>query len=74
MNISEKLESFIAENGGNERNALNIALAKIETLNADLLEVCEELKRAVDYYGEGSYPVSDIWVNMLISKAKSKMY
>ncbi len=30
MTVSEQLEKFIAENGGNERDALNVALGRLE--------------------------------------------
>lgn len=30
MKVSEQIDQFIAENGGNERDALNVALARLE--------------------------------------------
>jgi len=30
MTTTEKIDKFIAENGGNERDALNVALARLE--------------------------------------------
>lgn len=30
MTVSEKINQFIAQNGGNERDALNVALARLE--------------------------------------------
>ena len=43
--VSSKIDKFIAENGGNERDALNVALARIEILEiqkADLLKMCDD--------------------------------
>lgn len=36
MTVSEQLEKFIAENGGNERDALNVALASLELAEKQL--------------------------------------
>lgn len=36
MTVSEQLEKFIAENGGNERDALNVALARLELAEKQL--------------------------------------
>lgn len=32
MTVSEKINQFIAENGGNEKEALNVALSKLERI------------------------------------------
>lgn len=38
MSITEKIDQFIAENGGNTRDALNVALARLEAAEAKILE------------------------------------
>ena len=44
MTVSEKINQFIAENGGNERDALNVALARLELATEQL----ECLKKAIE--------------------------
>jgi glutamate 5-kinase len=41
MNVSEKINQFISENGGNERDALNIALARLEAAEQVLLQISD---------------------------------
>ena len=36
MNVSEQLDQFIAENGGNARDALNVALARLTDVEIKL--------------------------------------
>lgn len=36
MSVSEQIDQFIAENGGNTRDALNVALARIEQMEMKL--------------------------------------
>ncbi len=40
--ISEEINKFVRENGGNERDALNIALARLKSLSQTLERVLEE--------------------------------
>lgn len=44
MTVSEKINQFIAENGGNERDALNVALTRLELATEQL----EYLKKAIE--------------------------
>lgn len=40
-NVSSKIDKFIAENGGNTRDALNVALARIELLQNEKTAILE---------------------------------
>ena len=44
MSVSEKINQFIAENGGNERDALNVALTRLELATEQL----EYLKKGIE--------------------------
>ena len=44
MSVSEKLNKFIAENGGNARDALNVALARLELSDARLESIESEIE------------------------------
>ena len=39
MTVSEKINQFIAENGGNERDALNVALTRLELAEVQLAAI-----------------------------------
>ena len=39
MTISEQIDQFIAENGGNTRDALNVALTRLEQMEMKLAAV-----------------------------------
>lgn len=41
MTVSDKLNQFIAENGGNERDALNVALARLEVAEKALRQISD---------------------------------
>lgn len=47
MTVSEKINQFIAENGGNERDALNVALTRLELANEQLEYIKRDIK-AID--------------------------
>ena len=44
MTVSEEINKFIAENGGNERDALNVALTRLELATEQL----EYLKKGIE--------------------------
>jgi predicted nucleic acid-binding Zn-ribbon protein len=46
MNVTEKLNLFIKENGGNERDALNISLTRYEALRLQFVQAMKDLKEA----------------------------
>ena len=39
MSVSEQIDQFIAENGGNTRDALNVALTRLEQMEMKLAAV-----------------------------------
>lgn len=41
MTVLEKINQFIAENGGNERDALNVALARLEAAERILKQISD---------------------------------
>lgn len=41
MNVSKKINQFISENGGNERDALSVALARLEVAERVLRQVSD---------------------------------
>lgn len=45
MTVSEQIDQFIAENGGNTRDALNVALARLEAALNKVLVLEERLKQ-----------------------------
>ena len=45
MTTTEKIDKFIAENGGNARDALNVALARLEACQKDKEFWKEEAKK-----------------------------
>lgn len=45
MTVSEQIDQFIAENGGNTRDALNVALTRLELALNKVLILEEILKR-----------------------------
>jgi hypothetical protein len=45
MTVSEKIDQFIAENGGNTRDALNVALTRLERALNKVLILEERLKQ-----------------------------
>ncbi len=48
MTVSDEINKFISENGGNERDALNVALARIKALEAQTTTyVCLECEGSV---------------------------
>ena len=49
LTVSEKINQFIAENGGNERDALNVALAKLELAEIKNEELQKRLNQLYDY-------------------------
>jgi hypothetical protein len=51
MSATEQIDNFIAENGGNTRDALNIALAKIELLQNRLSKM-ETARLFPNYEGD----------------------
>jgi len=58
ITVSEKINIFIAENGGNERDALNVALARLELAeqmfkSANTIHNWDDLAECLkDEYGE----------------------
>lgn len=61
MSVSQQIDKFIAENGGNERDALNVALSRIERVkqatnvfpqeDIHLITECNEFHITKDVYG-----------------------
>jgi len=52
MNTSEKINKFISENGGNTRDALNVALARLEACEKDKQfwkEKAEKLDKSIPF-------------------------
>lgn len=45
MTISEQIDQFITENGGNTRDALNVALARLELALNQVLTLEERLNQ-----------------------------
>jgi len=45
MSVSEQIDQFIAENGGNTRDALNVALTRLEAAINKVLVLEERLKQ-----------------------------
>jgi hypothetical protein len=45
MSVSEQIDQFIAENGGNTRDALNVALTRLETALNKVLILEERFKK-----------------------------
>jgi len=43
MKVSEQIDSFIEQNGGNCRDALNVALARLEIMEAALDRIEKDL-------------------------------
>jgi hypothetical protein len=48
MSVSEQIDQFIAENGGNTRDALNVALTRLEVLEAKYAELLALILQAVE--------------------------
>lgn len=48
MNVSEQINKFIAENGGSERDALNVALARLEKITQENNSLKDRLDEAIE--------------------------
>lgn len=42
MSVSEQIDQFIAENGGNTRDALNVALARLDLAQREIQSLKDE--------------------------------
>ena len=57
MKVSQQIDQFIAENGGNERDALNVALARLELANNTI----NALRIRETIFGRFSIPVDMLY-------------
>lgn len=43
MNVTKEIDKFIAENGGNVRTALNVALSRLQAANLEIIRLKEHV-------------------------------
>ena len=72
MNITEKLNQFIANEGkGDVRDALNVALARLDSSNKQYALAMEQLKKEredVDYWEDVAHELKENLSNVPVPK------